>query len=291
MKDQSEKDTLSKSWLARVVAALDLGLPTNALELQDMLNQAAERGVLDKKLLPLLEGVLSVKDMQVREVMVPLSKVVSIPLHADIDDLLDRVIKAQHSRFPVIGENEDDIKGILHAKDLLPLALKDSNHSFSIRDHIRLATRVPETMQLESLLQSFRVTRNHMAVVIDEYGNTVGAVTIEDVLEQIVGDIADEYDVDEDDPITVINANDNILVKATTPISEFNDFFSTQCSSAEHETIGGIVLHAFGHMPQRGESIQLERLTVVVLKADSRRLQLLKVIPSSKEADQNKEKS
>ncbi len=271
------KDAPGKSWFFRLAKAFDLKAPpANAPELRRMLSQAAEQGVLDQKILPLLEGVLSVRDMRVKEIMMPLSQVVCISIRADIHELLSQVIESGHSRFPVVGEAEDDIRGILHAKDLLPLALNGGQSDFNIRHKIRPAYRVPETMQLDSLLQVFRATHNHMAVVIDEYAKMVGVTTIEDVLEQIVGEIADEYDTDEDDSIKPLDAC-NFIVKSTASIGEFNEFFKTECASAEHETIGGVVLHSFGRMPKRGESIELENMKVSVLRADSRRLHLLQI--------------
>ena len=176
----------------------------------------------------------------------------------------------------MIGESLDDIKGILHAKDLLPLMMGEERQKFSMKDCIRSASVIPESKRLNDLLQEFRSTRNHMAVVVDEYGQVCGVVTIEDVLEQIVGDIEDEHDVDEDDLVTQIEPS-IFHVKALMPIDEFNERFETKFSEEEFDTIGGIVLQAFGHMPERGEQLEISGLNFEVLNADSRRVRLLRV--------------
>lgn len=272
----------SRSWLGRVAKALNIE-PASVADLRDILSDAVDRGVLDHQVLPLLEGAMLVSDMQVREIMVPLSQTISIPIGADMDDMLRKVIDSGHSRFPVTDEDEGDIKGILHAKDLLPLTLPSRSRTLDLNDYIRSARTIPESMRLDDLLQEFRTTRNHMAIVIDEYGTQAGVVTIEDVLEQIVGNIEDEYDVDDDSFIKQIDLN-NFVIKATTPISEFNQTFQTGFSSTEYDTISGIILREFGHMPKRGDSIQLGEFRVVVLNADSRRLNLLQI---SRGATQN----
>lgn len=265
-----------RSWLGRVAQVFSPE-PANAHELKARLRQMADKGWLDLQVLPLLEGAMSISDMKAREIMVPPSQMITISIDIDQKEMLQKVIASGHSRFPVIGDGPDDIRGILHAKDLLPLTLLDGKQrSVELKDRIRPVTMIPESKRLSDLLQSFRSTRNHMAVVVDEYANVTGIVTIEDVLEQIVGDIADEHDVDDDDFIRSMD-NRTYVVKALTPIGDFNEYFKTDFSSTEHETIGGIVLNEFGHMPARGESVQLGELSVVVLKADSRRLHLLRL--------------
>jgi magnesium and cobalt transporter len=192
--------------------------------------------------------------------------------------LLEKIIESQHSRYPVIGDNIDDIKGILHAKDLLRLVL-DRDRDFDIKDWIRSASVIPESKRLNVLLQDFRSTRNHMAVVVDEYGHVSGVVTIEDVLEQIVGDIEDEHDVDDDSFVKQIDEK-TYNVKATTTVEDFNEYFDLEIDEEEFDTIGGVVLKAFGHLPERGETVAMAELEFKVLNADSRRVRLLQVTVS-----------
>ena len=193
-----------------------------------------------------------------------------------LKDLLQVVVDSRHSRFPVVGDDLNDVKGILHAKDLLPMALDPESQKFSMRDLIRPATIVPESKRLNVLLQEFRTTRNHMAIVVDEYGLIAGAVTIEDVLEQIVGEIEDEHDIDDDSVITQLEEN-SFNVKAVTSIEDFNEYFDVDLNEDEFDTIGGLVLQAFGHLPDRGEEVQVADLHFEVLNADARRLRLLRV--------------
>ncbi|MEQ8693150.1 MAG: transporter associated domain-containing protein, partial [Pseudomonadales bacterium] len=194
----------------------------------------------------------------------------------DPAELLPLVIESGHSRFPVFGDDMDDIKGILHAKDLLPLVLEEDHSRFAMKDCIRSASVVPESKRLNVLLQEFRQTRNHMAIVVDEYGQVSGAVTIEDVLEQIVGEIEDEYDVDDDSVVKQLEPH-SFHVKANATIEDFNEYFDIELDTDEFDTIGGLVLKAFGHLPERGETVELEGLQFEVLNADSRRLRLLRV--------------
>lgn len=276
MSDSSDETQPPLSWFGRIARAFNLA-PGNAQELKNLLRRAADKGLLDLQVLPLLEGAMSVGDMQVREIMVPSSQTVVISIDIGVEGMLEKVIESGHSRFPVIGDHSNDIRGILHAKDLLPLALADDkNRAFELKDRIRPAMSIPESKRLSDLLQSFRDSHNHMAVIVDEYGSVTGIVTIEDVLEQIVGDIADEHDTDDEDLIKPMDSR-TFIVKALTPIGDFNDYFKTDFSNEEHETIGGIVLQQFGYMPSRGESVQLGTLSVVVLKADGRRVYLLRV--------------
>lgn len=253
--------------------------PADIAELLEMLQAAADRQLMDFDALNIIYGALNVADMQARDIMVPRSQLVVVKAHDKPDALLKQVIEARHSRFPVIGEDIDDVKGILHAKDLLPLLLEDNLSSFNIKDCIRPATIVPEAKRLNVLLQEFRATRNHMAVVVDEYGHVCGAVTIEDVLEQIVGEIEDEHDIDDDGLIKQLN-DTTFNVKATTPIEDFNEAFGCELDNSDFDTIGGVVLRAFGHLPERGESVTIGAFHFSVLNADSRRLRLLQVVRS-----------
>lgn len=253
--------------------------PTDQAELQEMLQAAAERDLIDPDALNIIFGALQVTEMQVRDIMLPRKLLVALCAQDRPEQIFQQIIKSQHSRFPVYGDDLDDIKGILHAKDLLALALHGQAldaGSFDIKDFIRPATMVPESKRLNVLLQEFRATRNHMAVVVDEYGQVAGAVTIEDVLEQIVGEIEDEHDVDEEGLIKQLSEH-VFNVKAATPIDEFNEQFGVDYADDEFDTIGGLLLKAFGHVPDRGEKITLGALTYTVLNADSRRLRLVEV--------------
>jgi len=214
--------------------------------------------------------------MQVRDIMIPRSQVVTVPADLSLCEIVERVTEASHSRFPVVGENVDNVMGILLAKDLLPLLLAENQDKFDIKDIVRPATFVPESKRLNVLLKEFRETRQHMAIVIDEYGSVCGAVTIEDVLEQIVGEIEDEFDVDDDSFIKKFD-DQNFIVKALTPIDEFNQYFATDFNDQEFTTIGGLVLQQFGHIPERSESLTIGSFQITVLNADSRQIKLLKV--------------
>jgi len=248
--------------------------PENLHQLMELLRDAASRQMFDDEALNIIFGALHVGDMHARDIMIPRSSLVVVQENQAPEALLPIIIESRHSRFPVIGDDVDDIKGILHAKDLLPLVLDQS--AFSMKDCIRPATVIPESKRLNVLLQEFRATRNHMALVVDEYGQISGAVTIEDVLEQIVGDIEDEHDVHDDSGVKQMEPH-SYHVKANFPIDEFNERFNTQLSDDEFDTIGGIVLQAFGHLPERGESVDIGDLHFEVLNADSRRLRLLRV--------------
>lgn len=251
------------------------GEPSDRVELRETLRDAADRQLMDGEALNIIFGALQVSDMQARDIMIPRTQMAHLRDDESPEQLLQKVIETKHSRFPVIGDDLDDIKGILHAKDFLRLALDDGS-DFDIKDWIRPATVVPESKRLNVLLQDFRSTRNHMAVVVDEYGHVSGVVTIEDVLEQIVGDIEDEHDVDDDSFINQLDDN-TCNVKATTTIEDFNEYFDLEFETEEFDTIGGIVLKAFGHLPERDEKIKIEDLEFKVLNADSRRIRLLQV--------------
>ncbi len=263
----------SRGWLHRV-ADLFTGEPSNRRELLEMLRDAAEREIIDIEALNIIFGALAVADMHARDIMIPRSQLVCVAADAEPEQFLPMLIDSKHSRFPVIGDGLDDIKGILHAKDVLPLLLEDDWEEFDIKDCMRPAVVIPESKRLNVLLQEFRANRNHMAVVIDEYGHISGAVTIEDVLEQIVGDIEDEYDVDDESTIKALDG-DNFVVKASTAIDDFNDYFGTSLDDDEFETVGGLVVKQFGYVPRREETITIGNLEFRVLNADSRRVRLL----------------
>jgi magnesium and cobalt transporter len=224
-----------------------------------------------------------VSDMQVRDIMIPRAQMTVIKIDAELNEALPQIIHAAHSRFPVIDDNLDNVVGILLAKDLLPLIL-EREHQFNLRDLLRPAVVVPESKRLNVLLREFRQNRNHMAIVIDEYGGVAGLVTIEDVLEEIVGEIEDETDVDEGRDIRRISPTD-FFVKAQTPIDDFNEHFGVQFSDEEFDTIGGLVVNAFGHVPTRNETTYLDRFEFKVVSADQRRLISLRVTPPTGDND------
>lgn len=274
--EDSEATEVPRKGLREWLSDLFSDEPASLSDIVTVLKGAAERQLIDLDVLNIVVGALHVGEMHARDIMIPKSSLVVISEDQELKALLPTIIESKHSRFPVIGESLDDIKGILHAKDLLPLMMGEERQKFSMKDCIRSASVIPESKRLNDLLQEFRSTRNHMAVVVDEYGQVCGVVTIEDVLEQIVGDIEDEHDVDEDDLVTQIEPS-IFHVKALMPIDEFNEHFETKFSEEEFDTIGGIVLQAFGHMPERGEQLEISGLNFEVLNADSRRVRLLRV--------------
>ena len=277
----SEENSSSghKSWLEKFTQAFAQE-PKTRQELFELLREANRNKLLDNDALAIVEGAIQIADLQVRDIMIPRSQMISIKACQTPEEFLPAIIDAAHSRYPVIGENNDEVLGILLAKDLLPLILKKSDN-FDLRSLLRPCNFVPESKRLNVLLKEFRANHNHMAVVIDEYGGVAGLVTIEDVLEQIVGDIEDEHDVEEDSYIRSLPTGDYI-VKALTPVDDFNDFFNSGFSEDEFDTIGGVVMSAFGHLPKRNEIIEIDRMRFRVLNADSRRLHLLRITPLNK---------
>ncbi len=259
-----------RDWLAELLTIE----PADRRGLLQVLQQANARQLVDDEALNIIHGALAVAEMQVREVMIPRSQLVTVAADARIEEFLPTVIESKHSRFPVLGDDIDDVKGILHAKDMLPLLLEDDWDRFDIKDYIRPTIVVPESKRLNDLLQELRATRKHMAVVIDEYGSVSGVVTIEDVLEQIVGDIEDEHDVDDDDFIKQLDER-SYTVKAITPIDDFNELFESDLAGDEFDTIGGVVVKEFGYLPRREETVRIGRFQFRVLNADSRRVRLL----------------
>ena len=268
--------TLRRGWLERLIQQMS-GEPQDREELLEELREASERGLLDADALEMVEGVLAVGDLQARDIMVPRSHMTVVERDESPQTILPIVVESGHSRFPVIGEDRDQVVGILLAKDLLRHYAENSADEFDIREVIRPPVFVPESKRLNVLLKEFRKNRHHMAIVVDEYGGVAGLVTIEDVIEQIVGDIADEYDVDEDQSIRRDDAR-QFAVRALTRIEDFNEYFGTALSDAEFDTIGGLVAHAFGRVPRRGDTVSIEGLEFRVVRADRRRIDLLKVV-------------
>ena len=261
------------SWLERLSALL-LREPEDREQLMELLHSAYERNLLDADALTIIEGALQVSDMQVRDVMVPRAQMETISIHEPPEQFIDKVIRTAHSRFPVIGDSKDDVIGILLAKDLLRYF---AGKEFNIRDMLRPAVFIPESKRLNVLLREFRVSRNHMAIVVDEYGGVAGLVTIEDVLEQIVGDIEDEYDFDEASDNILLDQSGRYRVKAQTEIAAFNEAFGTRFNDDAYDTVGGLVIHHLGRLPKRGETVVLDGLRIQVLRADSRRVHTLLV--------------
>ncbi|MDR8017827.1 HlyC/CorC family transporter [Ectopseudomonas guguanensis] len=266
-----------KSWFNKLTQAF-AHEPRNRQELLEVLREAHQNKLLDSEALAIVEGAIQVADLQVRDIMVPRSQMISIKANQSPREFLPAIIDAAHSRYPVVGESLDDVIGILLAKDLLPLILQGEQPNFNIKDLLRPATFVPESKRLNVLLREFRANHNHMAVVIDEYGGVAGLVTIEDVLEQIVGDIEDEHDVEEDGYIKPLPSGD-YLIKALTPIDSFNETFDSEFSDDEYDTVGGLVMNAFGHLPKRNEVTEIGEFRFRVLNADSRRIHLLRLTP------------
>jgi magnesium and cobalt transporter len=261
--------------------------PEDREELLDLLHGAFEHKLLDADALSMIEGVLQVSEMTVRDIMIPRAQMDVVSIDDDPTEFLPLVIETKHSRFPVIGESKDDIIGILLAKELLNYYANPD--AFSLRETLRPAVFVPESKRLNVLLREFRANRNHIAIVVDEYGGVSGLVTIEDVLEQIVGDIEDEYDFDESEDNIIPEAGGRYRIKAQTEIEDFNAQFGTSFENEDFDTVGGLLLKAFGRLPKRGEATTLGGFRFRVLRADSRRLHTLQVeriapLPSEEES-------
>lgn len=271
----SEEDGHEKqrSWFERLSDLL-IREPKDREQLMEVLRDAEERDILSAEMLGMIESVIQVSEMQVREVMIPKSQMVTLQKESTLNTILPIIVESSHSRFPVI-ENEDVI-GILLAKDLLKYGFNQTDREFIISENLRPAIFIPQSKRLDILLREFRASRNHIAIVIDEYGQVVGLATIEDVLEQIVGDIEDEYDIDEEDDIKK-HEDGSYTLKASTPIDDFNEYFDTEFSDEEGDTIGGLALKKFGHLPKRGETITLGQYRFKVLHSDHRRIHLLEI--------------
>jgi len=255
------------AWLARE--------PEDREELVELLRSSYERNLLDADALAMIEGVLQVSEMQARDIMVPRAQMDVIDIRESPDQFIPMVIQTGHSRFPVFGENKDDVIGILLAKDLLRHYAGEEE--FNVREMLRPAVFIPGSKPLNVLLKEFRKNRNHMAIVVDEYGGVAGLITIEGVIEQIVGDIEDEYDFEDVEDNIVLDKGGQYRVKALTEIADFNAVFGTRFGEQEFDTIGGLVLSRFGRVPKRGEQLSFDNLVFKVLRADSRRLHLLQV--------------
>ena len=272
----TEQNEKKRSWLERLTAAFS-GEPHTRDELVAVLRTAEEDGLIAADTLKMMEGAISVAELTVGDVMISRSQMVSLPVEAPFVDLMQQVVESGHSRFPVHGENKDDVLGILLAKDLLRGVVAD-NGPGTVRELLRPAVLIPEAKKLNVLLKEFRLSRNHMAIVVDEYGGVAGLVTIEDVLEQIVGEIDDEHDEAEDPAAGIaIQADGRYVVDALTAIEDFNERFGATFPDDDYDTIGGLVTEAIGHLPEIGDELALDRFMFRVARADARRVQAFHV--------------
>jgi len=268
--DQSSNGSGKMTWVEKIGAAFS-NQPRNRDQLLEILNMACEQGILDSDALAMMEGALEVSETQVRDAMIPRSQMVVVNNDADLNEFLPGILESGHSRFPVIGEDKDEVVGILMAKDLLP-HLASGGEKFDLTDAIRPAVVIPESKRLNLLLRDFRVSRNHMAIVVDEYGGVSGLITIEDVLEEIVGEIDDEYDEEEEALILQLGEN-RYQVQALTPIDDLNDQFGSDLSDDDYGTVGGLLLAEFGRVPEYDDVVTLaDKFEFRVVKADSRRI-------------------
>lgn len=273
--DRTSQDSEDKSWMSRISQFFN-STPKTRNEISAILKLARDNKLLDDNEYAAIEGAMEVHDIQVHDVMVPRNQMVIVNINETPEQFLPRIIESGHSRFPVSGEDSDDIVGLLHTKDLLPLILqKDSQ--FDIAQFLRSPLKVPETKRLNKLMDDFRNSHSHMAIVFDEYGAVSGLITIEDVLEEIVGEIEDEFDVEDDHDIKQLSTNDYII-KAQTPIEDFNDALNAQLDDSDADTVGGLIGLHLGHIPQRGESVTIAPYTFKVLHADARRVHLLRLL-------------
>lgn len=282
------RSSTPQSWVKRL-SNLFLE-PKDQEQLIELIRSASERHILDAEALSIVEGALSVSQMQARDIMLPRSQVVMVSRDASAEETLKLVTETAHSRFPVIDDDRDDVIGILLAKDLLAAVINSGEFKFDLRELLRPAVFIPESKRLNVLLREFRARRNHMAIVVDEYGGVAGIVTIENVLEQIVGEIEDEHDIDDDAPILQRDEN-TYTIKALTPVEDFNEFFEVDWSDDDFDTVGGHVVNQFGHLPGRGEQITLNNFEFTILRADNRRVHLMRmvVLPEAPESETENE--
>ncbi|CAL1239348.1 HlyC/CorC family transporter [Candidatus Methylocalor cossyra] len=263
-----------RSWLERLGFFLS-GEPEDRKDLLELLRAAQRRNLLDPEALAMIEGVMEVSELRVRDIMTPRSQMDVVPQDAELETIFPLIVESAHSRYPVIGEDRTEVTGILLVKDLLIHSLKD--RSLKVREIMRPALFVPESKRANMLLKDFRANRSHMAIVVDEYGAAAGLVTIEDVLEEIVGEIEDEHDFGEEDSI-IRRSEREFTLKAITRIDEFNAFFDADLDGDGFDTVGGLIVHQLGHVPKRGETVDIGRFRFIVLRGDNRRVHLLKLV-------------
>jgi magnesium and cobalt transporter len=273
--DQSSNGSGKKTWVEKIGAAFSSQIRDRD-QLLEILNGACAQGIVDTDALAMMEGALEVSETQVRDAMIPRSQMAVVNVDSGLEEFLPGILESGHSRFPVIGEDKDEVVGILMAKDLLP-HLASGGENFDLADAIRPAVVIPESKRLNVLLRDFRVSRNHMAIVVDEYGGVSGLITIEDVLEEIVGEIDDEYD--EEEEALILQLGDNrFQVQALTPIDELNDRFDSNLSDDDYGTVGGLLLAEFGRVPEDDDIVTLgDKFEFRVIKADSRRIVTLEM--------------
>lgn len=268
------RNSPQKSWVDKISHLLT-GEPQDLDDLLEILREARAKRLLDTDALSMIEGVLQVSEMRVRDIMIPRIQMVVVPRDAELNTIFPLVLESAHSRFPVIEDDRSKVVGILLAKDLLAHALQ--NKYLKVEAIMRPVNFVPESKRLNVLLKEFRTNRDHMAIVIDEYGLAAGLITIEDVLEQIVGEIEDEYDEEEDEGYISQRNENEFMIKALTPIEEFDEYFSTHLATDEYDTVGGFIVSQMEHMPKKGESLVVDNLRFEVIRADNRRLHLIKL--------------
>ncbi len=266
----SDTPNQKKGFFSLLRQQLFHGEPKSREDLVEVIRDSEQNALIDPDTRDMLEGVMDISDQRVRDIMIPRSQIVTLKRNQTLDECLDVIIDSAHSRFPVISEDKDHIEGLLMAKDLLPFMRSDSEE-FSIDKVLRQAVVVPESKRVDRLLKEFRSQRYHMAIVIDEFGGVSGLVTIEDILELIVGEIEDEYDDEDDVDIRQLSLH-SYSVRALTQIEDFNDAFGTRFSDEEVDTVGGLVMQAFGHLPTRGETIEIDNYQFKVAMADSRKI-------------------
>ncbi|MBC7002626.1 CNNM family magnesium/cobalt transport protein CorC [Photobacterium sp. BZF1] len=271
---QNSEGPSRKSFFERI-GQLFQGEPQNREELVEVFRDSEENDLIDHDTRDMLEGVMEISEMRVRDIMIPRSQMVTIERSQKLEDLIDLIVDAQHSRYPVISDDKDHVEGILLAKDLLRY-LQPNSEPFDMEKVLRPAVVVPESKRVDRLLKEFREERYHMAIVVDEFGGVSGVITIEDILEQIVGEIEDEFDDEEEQDIRQLSKH-TFAVKALTTIEEFNEMFHTQFSDEEVDTVGGLVMTSFGHLPTRGEIVELAGYSFKVTSADNRRVIQLQV--------------
>ena len=287
MNEPPDAGSGGRSWFERFAQALS-GEPRNQTALVEILRDAERRDVLGPDALSMIEGALAVGDMRVRDIMVPRAQMVVIEAGKPPEEFVGAVVESGHSRFPVIGDSRDEVEGILLAKDLLAYFSRNGGRHgggrFDLDDAMRPAVHIPESKRLNVLLREFRASRNHMAIVVDEYGGVSGLVTIEDVLEQIVGEIDDEHDTG-DEGLIGAHRDGEFTVKAHTPIEDFNEYFGSTFDDEEVDTVGGLVVRAFGHLPSRTEQVTFDGFRFTVVRADKRRIHLLRARPVGREGE------
>jgi magnesium and cobalt transporter len=273
--DQSSDGSGKKTWMGRISKVFS-SEPRDRKELKELINESFEKGILDGEAVAMIDGAMAVSEMQVRDAMVPRSHMIVISLETTMEEFLPMVLESGHSRFPVIGEDRDEVEGILLAKDLLRFYAEE-NGPFDLKALLRPAVVIPESKRLNMLLRDFRASRNHMAIVVDEYGGVSGLITIEDVLEEIVGEIDDEHDEEEEAPILELG-NNKYRIDALAEIEELNGVFSCDLSDEDYDTVGGLLLAEFGRVPEMGEEVVLaERFHFRVTAADNRRIVMLEM--------------